>query len=97
MKLQLDTDKKTIRIDGNVELKELLESLEKLLPKGLWKEFTLENNPLIHWESPIIIQEKHIPYWPTPIWINTPTVMPLKNYEVFCSNNLKSGTFNIEC
>ena len=44
MKIQLDTINKTIKIEEQVNLKELVKTLEKLLPKGLWKEFDLINN-----------------------------------------------------
>ncbi len=97
MRIQLDTEKKTIKVDGNVELKELVEALEKLLPKGLWKEFTLQNEPITLWQNPIIIERevRREPYWNPPIWVNT---QPLTSDPgiVYCSSNLKSGQFNLE-
>lgn len=41
MKIQLDTTNKTIKLEGEIKLSEMVSTLEKLLPKGLWKEFTL--------------------------------------------------------
>lgn len=43
MKLQLDSEKKTIKIEGNVKLSDLVKHLESLLPKdcklGYWKDY----------------------------------------------------------
>jgi len=44
MKLQLDTTNKIITLECNVNLGELTDLLEKMLPNGVWKEFTLEFN-----------------------------------------------------
>lgn len=71
MKLQLDTTLKTIKVEGNVNLKELVDTLERLLPMGVWKEFTLECNTTIVWQTnPIIVQPYYTPTqpWPQP-WI----------------------------
>lgn len=94
MRIQLDTSAKTIKVEGNVKFSELIETLEKLLPKGEWKKFTLETNVTINtWSNQIII-ERDRPYrpWDYPqIW-----------YETRSSGNtntdykLNSGTFNIE-
>ena len=59
MKLQLDTEQKTIKIDQNVKLSELFEILEKMLPNGLWKEYTLEVGVQIVWA-----EEKFVPINP---------------------------------
>lgn len=61
MKLQLDTTAKTIKIEKSINLGELTESLEKLLPNGLWKEFKLETNSIIEWRNPVII-DRYVPY-----------------------------------
>jgi hypothetical protein len=47
MKIQLDTTAKIIRVEEKVNLGELTETLEKLLPGGLWKQFSLETNVTI--------------------------------------------------
>lgn len=53
MKIQLDTTQKTIKIEEQVKLSKLVETLERLLPKGEWKEFTLETNTTIsYWSNP---------------------------------------------
>ena len=88
MKIQLDTKNKTIKIENNVKLSELVDTLEKLLPKGLWKEFELQSNVTINnWSSPIIIERETILPWKY-TWYNTNNT----NYT-----SLKSGVYNIEC
>jgi hypothetical protein len=62
MKLQLDTENKTIKLEKDVVLSNLIETLEKLLPHGEWKEFTLETNTVIHqWSNPVVLPSV-IPY-----------------------------------
>ncbi|MFW5847675.1 MAG: hypothetical protein ACOCVF_02035 [bacterium] len=41
MKIQIDTENKTIRVDNNIPLGELIKTLKKLLPNGEWKEYEL--------------------------------------------------------
>jgi len=65
MKLQLDTTNKTIKMENNVNLKELFDILEKMLPNNLWQEFTLEANVTINWTtSPYIIERGAYPAHP---------------------------------
>lgn len=68
MRIQLDSEKKTIKIEGNVKLSELVKYLESLLPRdcklGYWKDYELETNVSItYWSNPIVI-EKYTPYKP---------------------------------
>ena len=95
MKIQLDTENKTIKIEETVLLSELTEALEKLLPKGEWKKFTLETNTVIqNWQAPIVIKEyvDKYPYYP---WFVT------NNTGVDCISGdhlqLNSGTYNVQC
>ena len=72
MKIPLDTENKTIKLEKDVVLAKLIETLEKLLPHGEWKEFTLETNTVIHqWSNPVVIPSV-IPYpvppSPRPSW-----------------------------
>jgi hypothetical protein len=72
MKIQLDTQNKTIQLEQEVVLSTLIETLEKLLPNGEWKDFTLETNTVIHqWSNPVVIPSV-IPYpvppYPRPSW-----------------------------
>jgi hypothetical protein len=72
MKIQLDTENKTMKLEKDVVLSKLIETLEKLLPNGEWKEFTLETNTVIHqWSNPVVLPSV-IPYpvppYPRPYW-----------------------------
>lgn len=93
MKIQLDTDNKTIKLESNVELNELIKTLEKLLPKELWKEFTLETNVVINnWSNPIIIEKSRPPYPYYPWYCDKNSTIP--NNKHYCLNK---GTYNLEC
>ena len=41
MKIQLDTTLKTIKLESDVKISDLIKILKKLLPDGEWKTFTL--------------------------------------------------------
>lgn len=99
MKLQLDTTAKTIKIEESVNLGELINSLEKLLPDGLWKEFKLETNTIINWNNPIVI-DKYVPYVPyVQPWWNKPYIM-YNNLSTTTDAtnraNLVYGVYNVE-
>ena len=69
MKLQLDTINKTVKVEGSVNLEALFETLQKLLPQGEWKTFSLEVNATIEWINPITITYyPTVPYNPYPWW-----------------------------
>ena len=90
MKLQLDTDKKTIKIDESVKLTKLMQVVKKLLPNGEWQDFTLITNTVIeHWSSPIIYKE----YYPTPnyYWWQQPWYNPTY-INVGTGTNTVNGT-----
>lgn len=71
MKFQIDTDKKTIKIEDNVKFSELLKNLNLLFPEGEWKEYTLLTNVIINWTSnPIIVNPS--PYNPHPLYPTQP-------------------------
>lgn len=54
MKLQIDTEKKTIKIESDIKLSLLIKTLKAMLPND-WKDFTLQTNTTIqHWTNPII-------------------------------------------
>lgn len=104
MKLQLDTVGKTIKIEGSVNLKELFDTLNKLLPKGLWEDFVLESHStIVGWSAPIIIEKSvPYPYFPAPIWYGTSTneTMLPKNFGLGSDGKhycLNEGTFNVQC
>lgn len=93
----MDTSAKTIKLESNEQLGSLIETLEKLLPKGLWKEFTLETHTTIYnWSSPIVIKEYvPRPWWDRPYWSlnNNQLLTNVTNADY----QLKKGVFNLEC
>ena len=104
MKVQLDTELKVIKIEGIVNLGELITNLETWLPNGLWKEFKLETNTIIEWKDSIFIPYYHHPYNPYPWWrYYDITCNPEKSNIIFSTNNnvnnrfLNKGIYNIEC
>lgn len=96
MKLQLDTTNKTIKIEEQVNLKELFELLENILPNGVWKEFKLECNTTIQWTNPITIY----PYRPYigPWWETNPPLYGTDGTNTLIGNQatLVQGTYNLE-
>lgn len=112
MKLQLDTVNKIIRVEGTVSLLELSETLERLLPNGVWKTFSLECGSAIIWAQPFPVYPTwpYYPWWTYPITYGTGTPNYTNN-PVFSSSSgytltdeeghditytLEQGTFNIE-
>jgi len=71
MKIQLDTTTKTIKVEGIVSLLELVETLERLLPNGVWKSFSLECGSTIIWSTPQIVPFIY-PTWPYYPWWTIP-------------------------
>lgn len=99
MKLVLDTTNKTIKIEESVNLGELTNTLERMLPLGLWKEFKLETNTQIIWSNPIIIRD--YPYinpfpYPTYPWYNPLPQMIYTNQGIEGQMQLQTGTYCIE-
>jgi hypothetical protein len=70
MKIQIDTEAKTIQIEEPVKLADLMHVLGNLFPDGLWKEYTLKVGPIVPWINPI-------PYDPQP---TNPLVTPWITY-----------------
>jgi len=100
MKIQLDTTNKTIKLDEDVLLSKLVETLNKLLPNKEWHKFTLQTNTVFeHWTSPIYIEKYIKPYEPYNTW--QPwywSSSSINDNKVLCENKaeLKSGLYNVE-
>ena len=104
MKIQIDTDNKTITINEDVLFKTLIAELDKLFPNKSWEHFKLLTTPIVNWVSPIIIE----PYYPThptyptyPTydtypWILTGTTFNTNGITDNFSVNYNSGTYNVE-
>ena len=109
MKIQLDTENKTIKLEKEVVLSKLIETLDKLLPDGAWKEFTLETNTVIHqWSHPVVVPSV-IPYpvppYPRPSWpwysstrldSNLPPAGDKGSAGMNSNMMLKKGVYNIQ-
>jgi hypothetical protein len=64
MKLQLDTDKRTIKVEEDVVLQKLIMGLEKLFPDDEWKTYTLLTGSTITWTT----YPTYIYKWDQPSW-----------------------------
>jgi len=101
MKIQLDTENKEIKVEETVNLGELTETLEKLLPNGEWKSFKLNTQTEINWTPnpfgvPYQPYQPHNPMpWERP-WITYDGTDSINVSGEANSYNLKSGVFNIE-
>ena len=73
MKIQLDTNRKEIVLESNINLKEFFDHIKTLLPD--WKEWELSTNNTIYWSNPTpwTWQEPFNPFWtnPNPITYTT--------------------------
>lgn len=109
MKIQLDTTNKTIKIEENVLLSKLMDTLNSLLPNKEWKKYTLETNTVIsHWVNPYIIERiKEVPVYPKPDYPWMPYVCNVQDRLMATSKNegmqrlvgdytVNDGVFNIE-
>lgn len=79
MNLQIDTEKKTIKLEEDVNLGKLFEVLEMLLPNERWREYKLLYGGITHWADPIIYQpyvgspNPDKPFWEQP-WCTSGTI-----------------------
>ena len=103
MKIQLDTNTKTISIEGTHDFSEIIKNLNKLLPNNEWKKWKLNTStPISYWVyNPIPINYWiAIPYdYPsTPNYIpyRQPTYWSTINYDTvtYSDNNIYSTTYN---
>ena len=97
MKIQFDTVLKTIKIEENIKLNDLIITLDKLFPQKEWIEFTLETNTIIqNWSYPIYIEKKPYEYWWQAPWVNCVSNNAIEQPEYPAKYTLNNGTFNIE-
>lgn len=55
MKIQIDTEKKTITLNETTNLKNLFSTVKTILPKD-WEEYELKIEPITNWVNPIYVQ-----------------------------------------
>ena len=97
MKIQLDFDNKTISIENNVNLKEFIATIKKVIPD--WQEWELKTNTTINW---------HYPYYQTyPYqhdWWNYPLTtdgtgtsdINIDGNHTLATGSVTAGTYNVE-
>lgn len=97
MKLQLDTTNKTVKVEENVKVSQLIKTLKALLPKD-WENFTIETHTVINnWSYPIIIKEPYYepyryPWYSGTLCDSSGDITP-ENTQKYC---LQSGVYNVE-
>lgn len=102
MKIQIDFTQRSIKIEGAYKLRDIVDTLDKVL-KGEWKDFTLESNTVIHnWSSPIVIKEYiKEPFYQGPQWLCNAGTSGSNNVQ-YCSagagsfGDISSPIANIE-
>ena len=66
MKIQVDIVNKTIKVEGDINLQVLFKHIKQFLPDGQWKEYELETNTVINWNTgPIYPTYPVLPYYLT--------------------------------
>lgn len=96
MKLQIDTQTKTIKVEEKVNLEALFETLQRFFPSGEWKEFTLETNTVINtWTNPVVIPYYPYDYKPLP-WIVTTGTGYYGTSGVTFETRIQEGVYNVE-
>ncbi len=106
MRLQIDTTQKTIKVEGKVNLLDLVETLERMLPDGVWKTFSLETDVQIIWSEPIKLVPSwpYYPWWTPVMYYRTVTDSPTVTSPAYTLTTdgeeglwtLTEGTYNIE-
>lgn len=98
MKIQLDTQNKTITIEEDVNLHDFYEQLNGLLPGGIWREYTLKVTKITEWKDPITIPDPWIQQpWQQQPWSNPyPTTNPYDNIIYTTSTNKTIYNFEIK-
>ena len=106
MKIQLDTDNKTITIEEDVNIYEFYEQINGILPGGVWREFTLKVTKITEWKDPITLPHTS-PFNPDP-WTIPNTPGTLDNPIWYTTNTdvnatvgvdgveLNTGTYNLD-
>uniref|UniRef100_A0A6H1ZVT5 Uncharacterized protein n=1 Tax=viral metagenome TaxID=1070528 RepID=A0A6H1ZVT5_9ZZZZ len=97
MKLQIDTQLKTIKIEEPINLGDFIKMLDGLFPKDAWKEYKLEVNTIYNWTNPLIIEQyrwyPYNPYYPgSPLWRTTSS----SDITVRENNFPNTATYNVE-
>lgn len=90
MKIQIDTEKKVLRLESDVNLGEFLSKVKILFPDGQWKDYRLETNVEIVWSSPIVYKPYYEYPWQFPYTTFTTTDGVIENQYV-------DNVYSVEC
>lgn len=92
MKLQIDIENKIISIEGRHLLKDIISTLDKLLPNKEWKDYELECEKVINnWCNPVFIKEYPTNPYPNPTypsnpwWLDSPTYNSGSENKHYCN------------
>ena len=112
MKLQIDANNKTIKVEEDVNLFEFIEVVHKTIHPDVLKEYKLITGSIIEWNNPIIIyrDQWHYPLYPInpyplspPYWVgDLPLITEPYSNTCGCNDSIKQDVkpdnfvFNIE-
>lgn len=86
MKITIDNQKKTIQVEEDVNVFELVNELKYMLPNGEWKKFTFVVKNVLEFKNPISISQPRepiiVPYYETGTPYNPP-------FTITCSTTTK--------
>jgi hypothetical protein len=91
MKIQIDIENKTIKLEDKITLGKFIELMSSMFPNESWKEYELTPSIITNWFNPIVIDTWKYPWttpWTTP-WTNTVSYAsnsdkpsPVYNFEI---------------
>lgn len=85
MKIQIDTTNKTVSFDENINLAELFETIQRLLPDN-WKEYKLLSiNVTVNYKT-VFKEKEYVNPYINPYRL-TPTYPNYEPYRVFCGTD----------
>lgn len=96
MKIQIDTNQKTVTVEDSINFKELFETLEKLFPDKEWEKYSLKSQVIQNWNYPIVIERERRHFWPNPIWMVDFSTAPKYGSGIQNETFGNSGIFNLE-
>ncbi len=103
MKLQINTDLKTITIEEDVSLKYFIDMLGNMFPNRSWEAFTLKTNIITNYNNPFVVYP-YVPDYPLYPWVtfeqstggNSSNIDLQYSYATNPQLKWDTGTYNIE-
>ncbi|MCK9430143.1 MAG: hypothetical protein M0R17_09085 [Candidatus Omnitrophica bacterium] len=95
MKIQIDTEQKTIKIEEKVNLKTLFALLKSTFPVD-WESYDLLTDTIINWNTPQIVfnQPTNIPNW-SDLYVTGTDKYDLPSYTITTDGNTKFELFDL--